>query len=177
MRSVDESLKARHRRDVDDAAGPALEHGPPGRLGEQERAREIGLEHPVPFIERHVFRVGAPADSGVVHENVHLAEGAKSEVNYRLYVPGASDVAWNRLDGVPVLPQFNRGGFQPFGATGAQDEACAGLGQAFSHLASQPARSSGDDSHPVVQAEKLSDGAHPRLILRSAAEVNAARLS
>jgi hypothetical protein len=60
---------------VDDCAAAARSnHRVPGRLRHQEAAVDVGLEDKAPFFERRAFHGLAPADAGIVDEDVELTE-------------------------------------------------------------------------------------------------------
>jgi hypothetical protein len=63
-----------HRADVDDLAAFLRQEKRIGRLAGDEGARQIGVEHLVPFVERVVLRRLADVDAGVVHQDVEPAE-------------------------------------------------------------------------------------------------------
>jgi hypothetical protein len=63
------------RRDVDDPPSVAGGDHPPGRLlGDQERAGQVDVDHPLPLLQRQVDEIGGVARAGVVDQHVEPAE-------------------------------------------------------------------------------------------------------
>ena len=89
--------------DVQHPAGPAGHHRRQHRVGEQERAAQVGLEHPPPVVRVGLPRrgLGALAQAGVAHQQVDRAEVPGDVVDGGPHLAGPGDVGRHR-DAAPA---------------------------------------------------------------------------
>src|SRR5579862_2833154 len=69
-----EGADARDRTDVyDRPAATGVDHGPAGRTGAKEIARQVDSHRPLPYFEVEGVRSGVDRGEGAVEKHVHLA--------------------------------------------------------------------------------------------------------
>src|ERR1035437_3396954 len=84
--------QADDRGNVHNAPRALLEQAAGKRLGEQERALEIDVQHGVPVRLAHAHDQTVLGDAGVVDQDVHLAGGGQDLLRNGLYAGGVGDV-------------------------------------------------------------------------------------
>jgi hypothetical protein len=69
-----------------------------------EHARQVGIDHGLPFRQRHVRRILEQADAGVVHEHVEAAESIDRFTHRGLDLGRLPHVGGDRNGARPELP-------------------------------------------------------------------------
>jgi hypothetical protein len=124
-------------------------------LRKQERARQVGVDHLLPLVERHRLRLRGPRDAGVVDQDVDLSVGGDRLVDHGLHLLGRGHVADHAFDRETARAKRFKRRRQPLLAPRANHQRRARFGKAFRHLLAEPARSARDDGDTAAQIVQL----------------------
>ena len=114
---------AHHRADVDDLAAAALDHPRRDRARDEERARQVDVEHALPLVERPLLERLAPRHAGVVDQHVDRPE-LRDTCGDRLLV-GDVERRGDRAAESPRRPSPTASAERPLTATRAPASASA----------------------------------------------------
>src|SRR5262245_45322170 len=147
--------KARHRRDVDDAAAALALHDRRRGLGAKHRPGEVDVEDLGPFLVGEVVEV-LKADrlvvGGIVDQDVEPAEALDHVVDQALHLVAPSHVTGERRRADLVLLEVMRHALGLILALGIDDgDVTALVGERMTDALAQPAVPAGDDGDRPFQ--------------------------
>ena len=163
---ADVALLADHRRDAHDPPGAAFEHLRQRGLTEEERAREVDLEHAMPVVVGHLQHRVIAGDPGVVDEDVeasvlldHLPDDAPAvfgKADVAAVDAGLHAVRLDRLAGLRDLVLV---------AAVAGGDRGALLGERQADRGADAATAAGDERDPAGQLALAADLLDRRSVL------------
>ena len=125
------------------------------RLGDKEAAPQVGVENEVPVVPGDIERGFADIASGVVDQDVDLAEGGLSLLGHSL------DAGWSRTSSASETARRPSASISASNAArclalaAGEDEIGAGLRQGAGEILPEPAAGSGDKRDLAGQIEQL----------------------
>jgi len=160
------------RRDVDDGAGPRLEHHPAEGAAEQERPGQVHVEHPLPLLRGGLLGRRDERDPGVVDQDVGAPEPLPHLLRERRDVRLERDIARN-VQHLPPAPSHDRRGFGGRLEIG-QHHLVARHGEHLRRAAADAAGRSGDDGDFRIRCHRITT---PRVTHGCITALYAARLT
>ena len=157
MREAAGGVERVDRCDVHDAASLLLHHLSGGGLREEERAREVRLDHAPPELGGHLEHRREGEDPGVVHEHVEPTERADGSFDQRVGRARTRDVGGHRLDAVTARTQFLRGGVDSCAVEIREKQRCARFGEAIRGGEADTLGGAGHEGNAVLEAEAIGE--------------------
>ena len=107
-------------------------------------ATDVHVDHPVPFVDLVFGQGGRGHDTGVVEHDVHPAVGVCGVGDEALDVSGVGDIQPAKRRGPAAGLDSPDQGFEPFGASGAEEESVTVVGEALGGGFADSAAGAGD---------------------------------